>query len=333
MRQEKQEPKVTNFGIIYPAQRMDWKTGKMVDIKRTILDVGQKVLYSGAYNVESWFVVIGEPNGNKNQPLVEIGGSHRKMSYSCEDHDRSIDERFGIGLYYDNSGERLDAETIAKLVHDADVQERWEERRRIRKEEADAKEKAELLTKWQGILTPLSNGWDGKILKGNIVAYIKHHFPGLKFSASKDYTSYRIKWKDGPTEEELETLLAIWRDHTFDCYTDYNDYTPSNFNRLFGGVEYSIDLRRELSEGNDENKSYYVRPTEKPIKKVTKSDAGYDLQYVDYTERAFAIIGDIKTHYKLLESLGGSYNSRLRCGKGFIFSKRREEKVRQELGI
>jgi hypothetical protein len=55
------------------------------------------------------------------------------------------------------------------------------------------------------------------------------------------------------------------------------------------------------------------------------------LSLIDYSEKAFAIVGDTKPIKDTLKQLGGSYNPRLKCGAGWIFSKTRESAVRMEL--
>lgn len=52
-----------------------------------------------------------------------------------------------------------------------------------------------------------------------------------------------------------------------------------------------------------------------------------EISIVDYSEKAFAIVGDFSNIYDDLIKLGGSYNSRLKCGKGIIFSKKKLEAV------
>lgn len=45
------------------------------------------------------------------------------------------------------------------------------------------------------------------------------------------------------------------------------------------------------------------------------------LQLVDYSEKAFVLIGDTKAIKDKLKELGGRFNARLSCGAGWIFSK------------
>ena len=232
---------------------MDWSTGRLVEIQGYTLEVGQKVLYAEAYGARSWWVCISEPTtGNyPTQKLVEIGGEHRVTTWSVNDHDQSTADVFGIGLYYDNSGERLTAEEIAKHVRAAKIQSRWNDRREANQKKAEAAERAALRQQWAGILTPLEDVKDWrereKTEKANIINYLKNCFPGVRFTARKSYGSFCISWADGPSVPAVETACSVWHDHTFNGYEDYNEYTPSQFNRLFGGVEYSINTNRKNS--------------------------------------------------------------------------------------
>lgn len=236
-------------------QRLDWSTGRLVEIEGYTLGVGQKVLYAEAYGARSWWVCISEPTAGEypTQKLVEIGGEHRETTWDVNHHDQSIDDIFGIGLYYDNSGERLTAEEIAKHVRAAQIQSRWNDRREANQEKADEQERAELRKQWAGILVPLEDVKDWRerenTKKANVLNYLKNHFPGVKFTARKTSGggSYCISWTDGPSVSAVEKVCNIWHDHTFNGYEDYNEYTPSQFNRIFGGVTYSIDTNRKNS--------------------------------------------------------------------------------------
>lgn len=57
------------------------------------------------------------------------------------------------------------------------------------------------------------------------------------------------------------------------------------------------------------------------------------LTLVDYSEKAFAIIGDTKPIKETLKTLGGRYNPGLKCGAGWIFSKKRTDAVKQALSL
>ena len=55
------------------------------------------------------------------------------------------------------------------------------------------------------------------------------------------------------------------------------------------------------------------------------------IRLIDYSEKAFAIIGETKEIKETLKSLGGRYNPHLTCGAGWIFSKKKEQEVRAKL--
>ncbi len=57
------------------------------------------------------------------------------------------------------------------------------------------------------------------------------------------------------------------------------------------------------------------------------------LQIVDYSEKAFAIIGETKPVKEQLKQLGGRFNAFLKCGAGWIFPKSKLSAVKLQLSI
>lgn len=51
------------------------------------------------------------------------------------------------------------------------------------------------------------------------------------------------------------------------------------------------------------------------------------LQIVNYSEKSIAVIGDTKEYKEQLKQLGGSFNTRLSCGAGWIFSAKKRAEV------
>lgn len=51
------------------------------------------------------------------------------------------------------------------------------------------------------------------------------------------------------------------------------------------------------------------------------------LVVTDYTDKSIVVTGDTISHSTSLKQLGGSFNPKLRCGAGWIFSKARKESV------
>ncbi len=53
------------------------------------------------------------------------------------------------------------------------------------------------------------------------------------------------------------------------------------------------------------------------------------LHITDYSEKSFAVTGDTKECKDALKAMGGSYNPRLTCGKGWIFSNKQRAAVEE----
>lgn len=69
-------------------------------------------------------------------------------------------------------------------------------------------------------------------------------------------------------------------------------------------------------------------------KKKVKTDIPEGLNYLNYSDSSFVIFGKkTKEMKEILKDLGGSFNSRLSCGCGWVFAKKHEESVRLMLGI
>ena len=51
------------------------------------------------------------------------------------------------------------------------------------------------------------------------------------------------------------------------------------------------------------------------------------INIIDYSERAFAVVGDTKAVKDALKKMGGSFNSKLSCGAGWIFSNKKRAEV------
>lgn len=230
--------------------RMDWSKGTMVEINDVTLDIGQRVYgFLGYGGSESGtFYCVSEPDERGNQKLVEEGYRHRYMNWEVGQDDRPLSKRFGIGLYWDDVNDpeyRKPQAELDELCRQADEQIKKDHEEAERKKQESERITDELRKKYDGILTELgSNRYNTQAIKKNLVAYIKHTYPTLKFSVSKSYSTFRVKWTDGVSEEDMRKTCAIFVDHEFDGYQDYNEYTPTEFTKLYGGIEYNVDTER-----------------------------------------------------------------------------------------
>ena len=64
---------------------------------------------------------------------------------------------------------------------------------------------------------------------------------------------------------------------------------------------------------------------------TTKTAAPNKIEIVDYSEKAFAMVGDTKPIKEKLKDLGGRFNPSLKCGAGWIFSKKHLEAVKKAI--
>ena len=134
-------------------------------------------------------------------------------------------------------------EDTARIVKHAECEER---RKHQEKEEAErlyAAERERLKTAPEYAL--LSQDKNGVVqVTSNIRKELKAKFPGAKFSVRKgSYDSVRVKWTDGPTEEQVKEITAKYRDSYFDGMQDISFFCSSPFNEIYGGVGYVFVFR------------------------------------------------------------------------------------------
>jgi hypothetical protein len=73
------------------------------------------------------------------------------------------------------------------------------------------------------------------------------------------------------------------------------------------------------------------QPTTPTTETTSPTIEANEIQVIDYSEKAIAVTGNFSKIYNQLIALGGAYNSRLKCGKGIIFSKKKQAEVLQFL--
>ncbi len=86
------------------------------------------------------------------------------------------------------------------------------------------------------------------------------------------------------------------------------------------GVEYSTEVLPGAEYAATENVSI-----EEPAAEIEIVQG--EVNIIDYSEKAIAVIGDTKPIKDKLKELGGKWNNKLSCGPGWIFSKKRMEEV------
>ena len=294
------------------------------------------IIYSFGYGMreEKW-----STTGNGNE-IVKLSTNSEESYFSrplqkLDEYAQPISEKFGIGFYYDLNAPRATDEEIAQAIEQGKnfIKEKEEEKRRA--EESWNKAKEEVIKKY-GAIYDRPNGkllTDAVLVAKHIRQDLASAFPGQKFSVRKqNYSTIRIEWKDGPTQEEVEQIAGK---HERNCTPDkWNDdlwdYTDSAFTAVFGGVNY-LHYYRETAPENREI-SLYKKPEPKQSEpaQATKTEG---IQLINYSEKALAIVGDTRPIKDTLKTLGGRFNAHLTCGAGWIFSKSKEEVLKAALNI
>ena len=101
---------------------------------------------------------------------------------------------------------------------------------------------------------------------------------------------------------------------------------------LFGGYAWTTanSIVRTICENTDYTPRNENEKGTTPEQLRAKAEG---LQVVDYSEKAVAVIGDTKPHAEKLKELGGRFNARLKCGAGWIFSKKNKAAVMAAFGL
>lgn len=187
------------------------------------------------------------------------------------------------------------------------------------------------------------------------------------------YNSYTVRWEDGPTERQVNEITHLFKNEEWDGMNESSYSIDTPFNQRYGGIGYISTSRnisdavrnQELELLNKElNKNYQMedeviekgstafclvhhraqekdyspesqvktRPS-KNNKPAGKAISPPVLELIDYSEKSFAIIGETKPIKETLKTLGGSFNGRLSCGPGWIFSKSKIDTVKQTLQL
>lgn len=98
-------------------------------------------------------------------------------------------------------------------------------------------------------LEPLVDGESGsrQAIK-NIRRDLKKHFPKTKFSVRSDYSSARIRWTDGPTDDQVSAIVDRYKAGRFNGMSDSYDFEASAFGDVFGDIQYIFTTRERSPE-------------------------------------------------------------------------------------
>lgn len=225
--------------------------------QQTLLSVGQ-VVYTNLYNLGKGVIVNihGEqkPKSIKNMYNVMVTGGNAEFDIVFFNGNKTnrLPESILHGIQWKIEDEMVEQETIKSLIEKAEAHEQAEkaEEERKKNEFKQGVEFQKNNTEYSHLTQITSNSdKEVKIVGKNIRAELKKHFPKTKFSVRKQYySSYYVSWTDGPTVDEVDSIVKKYKTSRFDCYTDYSYNESSPFNMVYGGADYVFTNRNYSDE-------------------------------------------------------------------------------------
>ena len=214
------------------------------------LPYGCKCFIYGYGMAQGYGAICSAPDKLGQYKVVKISNFEEYRGFTTlESYDRPHSQKFGIGVYYADNLETYPAEQVAQYVKEAETAEENRRQAERKQANADAQERANLPKLYPHLIPNPQD--DHKTTKSNLIAELKKNFPAVKFSVKKrNYSTYDVEWTNGATREEVAKITGKFEDHVTDFTGDYRDYSPSNFNRVFGGFKYVFEYRNQSEEIN-----------------------------------------------------------------------------------
>jgi hypothetical protein len=218
---------------------------------------------------------------------------------------------------------------------------------------------------WTGSNCPKDRFLPVKEVSGYIREYIKKdpELRACKWSVTTESYSGGQSLTVALMAAPFDVFSEEWKEkHPYDVehgYTQHGDHeeavTPEAFRVISKVKAFTQSFNYDDSDGMIDyfDRGFYdsyhigkwdkpfVRIEPKPAKPAAKTNTKTEaepvtvegLQLVDYSEKAIAVIGNTKPISEQLKKIGGRFNSRLSCGAGWIFSKRKESELRTLLAL
>lgn len=230
---------------------------------------------------------------------------YKTVTIFCHPSDLLLKSFWGTAanhtdFYRYRSTEQMQAK-INELKSLADRRETWKAEQKEKRSLAGAKITLSTLKKFV------------RENSGNIYVKVLSSFDGMTDCVERVEDDFKLI----PIKEDNGNNLGLQGVHLVgssrDSFTAYNSDE-------FEGIEIYNSCGSCIVARKKE--AAHPTPAEVPAGKV---------QIIDYSEKAFAVIGDTKPLKDELKNMGGKFNFRLTCGAGWIFSKTKLESVKAYL--
>lgn len=315
------------------------------------IKVGQKLCFIGYDSNERPEIVIYEIiKGGFGLTYLTI--NTRTKVLGREDRIKDLTERFGIGTYYIKDSYFEDLGELKAMVNEAKQAEAIQEAKK--QEEADkAKAEREIKIEAGKKIVSIPSGTSHIIVaqfmqdesdsQSDYFASSVQRTVYLAFSNHKrDLFAEMRKACLNSDDEEIQRFAIApelgpndinpedEQRHKYSMGSGYYLGTSSRSGwkiKKIGYTEQNEDLYIAAQEGRFFcNVETAEGPKTAPNFEAVEVTAG-EIQIVDYSEKAIAVIGDTKPIKDKLKELGGRFNFRLSCGAGWIFPKTKLEEV------
>lgn len=149
------------------------------------------------------------------------------------------------------------------------------------------------------------------------------------------FGGFKFVFTDRDFSEDVEALRE-----EFKTLANFDDsFSEQDKNRYFRLILQRTEIyspvtgieRKPNYSGSVED-CYNLTFKGKDTKKAPENNTE-NLEIIDYSEKAFAVVGETKPLKDQLKALGGRFNFHLKCGAGWIFPKTKEAEVKAALAL
>jgi hypothetical protein len=287
-----------------------------------------------------WLDGYGKGKGSEgnNWIVYAIEGKNYKciekdtLELRTKDYVKPYSKKYGIGTYFESGYNMtrlgIDENKLADMLIEAQEVEKQRLQERMRTE-AEAAKKAEEKQKYLSQFERADRRKTTNIIKQVII----EKWPSVqKVEIKTDVfsmgDSMDLNYYASAKIDELEKFVNSFQYGHFNSMEDiYENYTNKA----------EIIIKGFILETYKYVSCRFVKVEPKPeVKQEPKPEVikeSGNIQIIDYSPKAIAVIGDTKPIKDTLKDLGGRFNFRLTCGAGWIFPKTKLSEVKQALNL
>lgn len=258
------------------------------------------------------------------------------LELEIKDYIKPWSKKFGIGTYFEKGFNmsifHIDENQLSDMLIEAqDVKKKSDEAKRIQDEENKriAAERAEYLSQFKRA----DRGKTTRIIKAHCLKNFKISKIEVSTEVFSMGDSMHVKYYAPAKIEELETFIDSFQEGHFNGMEDIYEYYDDRSEIILDGhilqtYKYVFVNLVETSEPMPEPETEQPKPSDSSewwINELLASNP--DIQIIDYSEKAIAVVGNTKRIKDQLKALGGRFNFRLSCGAGWIFPKSKKEQI------